>query len=274
MSEDTLRFGFGRNWEHYLKEHFSEERVQISQDHLLKFLKLENLNGKTFLDIGCGSGLHSLAALRAGATRIVSFDYDVHSVLAAQMLRKYEGNPESWEVKQGSILDRQFIASLEPADIVYSWGVLHHTGSMWQAVENLQPLIADDSIVYLALYDDITYFDLPLTHWVEVKKQYNLANWFGKKKIEFEYIWQFYLQRKISKIPELIRQAREYKKGRGMDLYRDAVDWLGGWPFEYASVDAVKKFASQRLGLELTNLATGQACAEYLFKRSGKSKYL
>jgi len=265
MSNDKLRFGFGKNWERYLKEHFSEERVQISKEHLLNFLKMDNLKGKYFLDVGCGSGLHSLAALRAGATRIVSFDYDPHSVLATQMLRKYAGNPEYWEVKQGSILDIEFVNSIDPADIVYAWGVLHHTGSMWQAEENAKCLMKKNSLLYIALYDDRPYFDLPLCYWGEVKERYNSAGWFGKKRIEFWYVWGFYLQRKVTKIPHLIKQAREYKKSRGMDLYRDAVDWLGGWPFEYASVEEVKRFVSERLDLELINLATGQANAEYLF---------
>ncbi len=266
MSDKELRFGFGRNWEQYLKEHFSEERVQISKEHLLKFLKMEDLKGKYFLDIGCGSGLHSLAALRAGAAKIVSFDYDPHSVQATQMLKKYAGGPSNWEVRQGSILDMELVHALEPADIVYSWGVLHHTGSMWQAVENTKALMKQDALMYIALYDDGLYFGLPKSYWVEVKKRYNQVGWLGKKCMEFWYIWQFYLQRKVSKIPELIQQAREYKKSRGMDLYRDAVDWLGGYPFEYASVEEVKDFASKRLGLELTNITTGQACVEYLFR--------
>jgi SAM-dependent methyltransferase len=266
MSENELRFGFGKNWENYLKEHFSEERVQISKEHLLNFLKLNDLTGRYFLDIGCGSGLHSLAAFRAGAAKVVSFDYDPHSVLATQMLKKYAGNPENWEVKQGSILDEQFLSALEPADVVYSWGVLHHTGSMWQAVQNTKDLMKSDALLYIALYDDGLYFDLPKSYWSEVKKRYNQANWIGKKRKEFWYIWQFYLQKKLSKLPDLVKQAREYKKSRGMDLYRDAVDWLGGWPFEYASVEEVKSFVSEHIGLELINLTTGQACAEYLFK--------
>jgi SAM-dependent methyltransferase len=266
MTDDGIRFGFGRNWESYLKEHFNEERVQISKDHLLKFLKMEDLHGKTFLDIGCGSGLHSLAALRAGAAKIVSFDYDPHSVLATQMLRKYAGNPENWEVMQGSILDMQFLNTLEHADIVYSWGVLHHTGNMWQAVENTKSLMNDDSLLYLALYDNTLYYGLPMSYWHEIKKKYNQVHWLGKKRMEFWYIWTFYLDKKMKKIPEFMQRVKEYKKSRGMDLYRDAVDWLGGYPFEYASVEEVEDFVARKFGLKLLNLTTGQACIEYLYE--------
>lgn len=265
MSDDELRFGFGQNWERYLKERFSEERVQISKEHLLRFLQATDLQGKYFLDIGCGSGLHSLAALRAGARRIVSFDFDAHSVTATEMLRKYAGNPQNWTVLEGSILDLQFIQSIDPADIVHSWGVLHHTGSMWQAVENTKQLMKPDGALYIALYVDDPYFGLPMSFWVDVKKRYNKAGWFGAKRLEWWYFWRFHLQGNPANLPDLIRQARDYKKNRGMDLYRDAVDWLGGWPFEYASVDEVKSFVCGQMGLELRNLATGQACAEYLF---------
>src|SRR5687767_11581001 len=78
-TDDALRFGFGANWTDYVKKHFSEERLTIAQDHLLRFLRMSSLTGKSFLDIGCGSGLHSLSAWRAGARPVFSFDYDPKS---------------------------------------------------------------------------------------------------------------------------------------------------------------------------------------------------
>ena len=75
-------FSFGRNWDRYIRESFSEERVEISRRHLLEFLGLAGLEGRSFLDIGCGSGIHSLAAFRAGASRVVSMDVDRFSVRA------------------------------------------------------------------------------------------------------------------------------------------------------------------------------------------------
>ena len=134
MAEAGMRFGFGKNWQLYIQRYFNEERVSIAQKHLLDFLQLDSLAGKYFLDIGCGSGLHSLAACKAGASRVVSFDYDWNSVHATEKLKEFSGNPAHWTVLQGSILEPQFLATLQPADIVYSWGVLHHTGALWQAL--------------------------------------------------------------------------------------------------------------------------------------------
>ena len=64
---DEKRFAFGSNWHRFIERDFSEARAQAAQLHLLDFLKMTSLQGRRFLDVGCGSGLHSLAALRAGA---------------------------------------------------------------------------------------------------------------------------------------------------------------------------------------------------------------
>ena len=266
-----MRFGFGKNWERYIKEHFSEERVEISKDHMLKFLETRDLQGKYFLDVGCGSGLHSLAALRAGAARIVSFDYDQDAVDTTRKLKEYAGNPHNWEIEQGSILDQEFLRGLQPADIVYSWGVLHHTGEMWRAFRNTVELMKEDGCFYVALYVGEPYFGHPMEFWLEVKQNYNRANWPGRKRMECWYFWEFFLDKQWKNISGLIKQAREYKKSRGMDIYRDAVDWLGGWPMEYASVDHVKRFAIDGMGLALLGIKTGQANAEYLFARPPRS---
>jgi SAM-dependent methyltransferase len=267
MPEKITRFGFGKNWERFIKKNFSEERVAIAQKHLLGFLVMDNLRGKYFLDVGCGSGLHSLAALRAGADRIVSFDIDQDSVNATLKLKEFSGNPTCWEVREGSILDGEFIKTIDAADIVYAWGVLHHTGEMWRAFENTSQLMRDDGIFYLALYTDAPYFDLPMAFWLDVKKRYNHQGWFGKKRMVFWYFWEFYLHRKWRNLPAFFKQAADYK-ARGMDICTDAVDWVGGWPMEYASAEEVIRFSSERLKLTLVNIKTGGANAEYLFRRT------
>src|SRR5438309_4149357 len=70
MSASEERFTFGKNWSDYVAKYYSPERLRTAQGHLLEFLKLDNLNGRSFLDIGCGSGLHSLAAWRSGSSSV------------------------------------------------------------------------------------------------------------------------------------------------------------------------------------------------------------
>jgi len=267
-----MRFRFGKNWKKYVQKRFSEERVEIAKNHMLNFLNVQDLRGKYFLDIGCGSGLHSLAAVRAGASRIVSFDFDQDSVDATSILKGLADDPEHWTIMRGSILDDDFLSKLERADVVYSWGVLHHTGSMWQAFSNTVPLMNDDGILYIALYEGLPVSGRPMSFWMEVKHNYNRTGWLGKKKIEVWFFWDCLLQKRWSNLPDILRQTREYKNvrgiGRGMDMYRDVVDWVGGWPMEYASAQEVQSFAREKLSLTLVNLKTGEANAEYLFQRS------
>ena len=266
MSTDSVRFGFGKNWEDYIKKHFSEERVEISRKHMLSFLKLDSLKGKSFLDIGCGSGLHSLAALRSDAERIYSFDYDKDSVATTQKLKEFAGNPAHWEARQGSILDKEFLRTIEPADIVYSWGVLHHTGSMWEAMDNTAELGKKGSLYYIALYDyDIQVNPTP-EFWLDLKQRYNKSNAWEKRKLELWYIWKFMAYGNILGLPVLLAKIFLYKHSRGMAFYTDVKDWLGGWPMEFAKRADVKNWAEKH-GLEMLTMKTGEANTEYLFKR-------
>jgi len=268
MSTDTTRFSFGKNWKNYVKHYFNEERVEVSRRHLLEFLKLQDLKTKSFLDIGCGSGLHSLAAFRAGAERIVSFDFDPDAVATIAKLREWAGTPPHWQIMQGSILDDAFLRTIEPADIVYSWGVLHHTGNMWQAMDNAARLIKHGGLFYAALYDYDIQINPSAEFWLEVKQKYNRATPLGKRRMEWWYIWKFMLQSNPLNLPILLKRILDYKQSRGMAFYTDVVDWLGGWPMEFAKRADVKRWA-EKMDLEMLTMKTGEANTEYLFKRKG-----
>ncbi len=213
--DTPLRFGFGRNWSDFVDRSFSEQRLEQAQQHLLHFLKLPNLAGKTFLDIGCGSGLHSLAAMRSGAARIISFDYDPHSVAATQKLRQFVGQPANWTVSQGSVLDPEFIQSLPQADIVYSWGVLHHTGAMWNAIENAATRVARDGVFYIALYTTDVYNDPSPEYWLDIKRRYNRSSQLGKTRMEWAYAWKYNIWPDLKRRRNPLRYFRSDNRGRG-----------------------------------------------------------
>ncbi len=135
------RFAFGKNWAAFLSV-LSEERIREAEKSLKTMLDISTLEGNSFLDVGSGSGLFSLAARRLGA-RVHSFDYDPQSVACtAELKGKYFPNDAEWTIEQGNVLDVAYLEGLGRFDVVYSWGVLHHTGDMWQAMENIVPLVA------------------------------------------------------------------------------------------------------------------------------------
>lgn len=273
MTEDNVRFGFGRNWSEFVDAHFSEERIQEAQGHLLRFLQLPSLEGKRFLDIGCGSGLHSLAALRAGAEHIRSFDYDPDSVRTTQKLREFAGNPEHWQISQGSVLDRDFMATLDPADIVYSWGVLHHTGDMWTAIANAALPLSPDGVFYIALYSKDVYIDPPPEYWLSVKRRYNKAGSLVKRLMEWHYAWQTSIKPDLRNFRNPLRLIMSYASSRGMSYWTDVRDWLGGYPMEFAGNAETKAFCLDRLGLELIHISAGEGNTEFLFRRQGARNY-
>ena len=256
-------FSFGKNWEEFIKNNFSQERIEISKNCILDFLGLSDLSGKYFLDVGCGSGLSSLAALRAGAKKVISFDVDTFSVKTTKKLKEMEGNPANWTIMEGSVLDKDFLSGIEPADIVYSWGVLHHTGKMWEAIENTASLMKKDALFYVALYTTTNKSN----YWLKTKKRYNRASALEKKWMQLAYIVRYTIAPQLFRLKNPIPYIHNYKKSRGMSYLTDLKDWLGGYPCEDAKIEEVLMFCRKKLSLELINIKTGEANTEYLFKR-------
>src|SRR3982751_2154040 len=151
--ENGERFEFGKNWTAFLAV-LDEERIAKAEESLKNMLEVEDLDGKTFLDIGSGSGLFSLAARRLGA-KVHSFDFDSNSFACTQELRnRYFPNDPNWRVEQGSALDADYLATLGEFDVVYSWGVLHHTGEMWRALKNAVIPTRTGGKLFIAIYND------------------------------------------------------------------------------------------------------------------------
>jgi 2-polyprenyl-3-methyl-5-hydroxy-6-metoxy-1,4-benzoquinol methylase len=264
MADDDIRYGFGKNWAEFIDKNLNDSIVEASIDHLKKFMRVDSLAGLTFLDIGCGSGIHSLAALKLGAERVLSFDYDANSVATTEKVRAWSGILDRWEVRQGSVLDTAMMESLPKFDIVYSWGVLHHTGAMWDAVANAGIPLKPGGEFYIALYSSDNYVDPTPEEWIAIKKQYNQANVFGKKVMEIKYFYDTYIEPEIRAGRGWLNAVKNYGS-RGMSVWTDAKDWLGGYPMEFSGLIETKAFVKGRLGLDLVTVLTGEGCSEYLF---------
>jgi 2-polyprenyl-3-methyl-5-hydroxy-6-metoxy-1,4-benzoquinol methylase len=271
--EHKQTFSFGRNWQAFLKS-FDDERVKIAEESLTEFLGLPDLQGKTFLDIGCGSGLFSYAAFNLGAKRIASFDLDPFSVECCKYLRGKEHNPAHWDIYQGSVLDKGFLSGLGTFDIVYSWGVLHHTGKMWDAIENAATLVNSGGYYYIAIYNKIlarngsTSWIHPF--WLKVKTLYNTYPALGTYILE-PLAMSAYLAIVVARGENPVTHVKNYKSHRGMGWRTDATDWLGGYPYEFATVEEIFKFVKGKFpqfNLENIKVTSGRGLNWFLFKRS------
>jgi len=252
------RFNFGKNWKNFSKS-IDSEKMNSSQEALANFLELETLSEKLFLDVGSGSGLSSLAARKLGA-EVISFDYDRDSVECTRKLKeKYFRDDSKWNVLQGSVLDNTFLKKLGKFDIVYSWGVLHHTGNMYQALNNITTLVGEEGLLLIAIYNDQGIIS---KYWRIIKKIYN-THVFFKILLIIIYSPYFVFARKIFHIID------GKKNIRGMNLWHDMLDWLGGYPFEVSTPENIKLYFKKK-GYSLIKTALcdrKMGCNEFLFRK-------
>jgi 2-polyprenyl-6-hydroxyphenyl methylase/3-demethylubiquinone-9 3-methyltransferase len=262
-----LRFEFGKNWARFLST-INEARVQEAELSLKQTLRIQNLVDKSFLDVGSGSGLFSLAARRLGA-RVHSFDYDANSVGCTRTLReRFFPGDDCWTVERGSALDDEYIHSLGQFDFVYSFGVLHHTGNLWKALELAAYPVCVGGHLFVSIYNDQ---GTASKWWTRIKVVYNRL----PRGLRFSVllpslvgIWGPIFLRDALRLNPL-KTWTGYKTNRGMSAWHDLVDWVGGYPFEVAKPEAVFQFYKGR-GFRLEGLSTcagGSGCNQFLFLR-------
>jgi 2-polyprenyl-6-hydroxyphenyl methylase/3-demethylubiquinone-9 3-methyltransferase len=265
------RFEFGKNWSRFLRL-LNEDRINHAVESLSSYLEVRTLKGKTFLDIGSGSGLFSLAARRLGA-RVFSFDFDPNSVACTTELRRrfFPDDPD-WTVEEGSALNADYVKSLGQFDVVYSWGVLHHTGQMWLGLENAHYAVAPGGKLFIAIYNDT---GTQAVRWLHIKKMYNRLP--GPLKVPFAVLvsapqeLKDFVRLSLSKGPRAYFRlwGEEHNARRGMNRWYDIIDWVGGYPYEVATPDQLFEFYKAR-GYMLTKMncgGVGLGCNQFVFQR-------
>ena len=263
------RFSFGRNWASFLKR-LNQARIAEAEKNLIEFLGEKSLDGGSFLDVGSGSGLSSLAARRLGAM-VTSFDYDGESVACTEELRRrYLPDDPSWIIEQGSVLDTEYLAGLGQFDIVYSWGVLHHTGAMWQAMANIKTMVKTGGLLFIAIYNDCGEVS---RSWLERKRRYNALPQILRPFYAI-YVWMPQELRSLAgsmrsgELRTYIRELTSASSVRGMSWLHDVIDWVGGYPYECASVGDITDFY-RRDGFEPVKIRENSSygCHQLVFKR-------
>lgn len=261
------RFEFGKNWSKFLLL-LNEDRICAAEASLKAKLEMDSLSGLRLLDAGSGSGLFSLAARRLGAT-VHSFDFDRESVqCTAELRHRYFPNDPNWTVEEASVLDAGHLGTLGQFDIVYSWGVLHHTGRMWAALANIATPVAPGGKLFISIYNDQGNVS---RRWAAVKRLYNASPAAFRPALVWGVAVHQWWRRWLKDLLKLrpFETWRNVEKARGMSAWRDVVDWVGGYPFEVAKPEQIFDFYRTR-NFALTKLYTeggGSGCNEFVFER-------
>lgn len=264
-TQPESRFGFGQNWSSF-STHVDDARVSEAVESISS--QLGGLAGRRFIDAGCGSGLFSLAAVRLGAAQVLSFDYDDESVTTTSRLKeRFNREATSWVIERGDVLDGDYVDALGQWDVVYSWGVLHHTGNMRKAWSNVARLVAPGGRLWVSIYNDQGWRSRA---WSVIKSTYQRI----PGRLRPAYVVLVMAPREalslLLKGPTAYwRQWRQYKSNRGMSRWHDLVDWVGGHPFEVAKPEEVFGFfRSQGFALDwMVTCGGSSGCNQFLFTR-------
>jgi predicted RNA methylase len=267
LLEVKSHFAFGENWSRYSQK-IDEARIEQAEQSLLRLVGREAIQRRTFLDIGCGSGLFSLAAVRLGCKQLLAVDLDPKSVETTRRTLSLHAKGGNWDVQNISVfhLDPEKLGTF---DTVYSWGVLHHTGAMYDAIAKASKMVAPNGMLTLALYAKTPFCGM----WRVEKRIYSNAPKWVQKVMETVYIEMVRLRLAL-KGESLKKRREEYWKQRGMDMYYDTRDWLGGYPYESISPKEAQDYM-EKLGFTQIRAFTtpcigllGTGCDEYSFTRN------
>ena len=260
-------FAFGENWKSFARV-VDDRRIEQAVIGLRRLFPGDELKGARFLDIGCGSGLSSLAALRLGASSVDAVDIDPVSVETTRQILTLHAPAERWTVYTANVFDLPAQLGV-PYDVAYSWGVLHHTGDMWRAVDCAASMVKPGGTFAIALYRKTP----ACRYWQIEKRLYSRSPRYIQAAAGglYKTLWILHGFYRGHRPLESIQQSYN---GRGMSWSHDIHDWLGGFPYESAAAEDVRNRLSN-LGFSLlrefvhtpTRGIMGTGCDEFVARK-------
>jgi SAM-dependent methyltransferase len=253
-------FNFGVNWQQFSQSSLDSRKFEDAFNSLDQLIGHDKIKGSSFLDIGCGSGIFAIAASLAGAGKVTGIDISEESIAASVSNKKRFADQKTIDFFHKSIFD-ETIQQLGKFDIVYSWGVLHHTGNMWKAIDIASQLVSSNALFVIAIYNR----HWSSRSWVMIKRLYNISPVIIQKLM----IWIFFVIIAAAKL--IVTRKNPFKKQkRGMSFYYDVIDWVGGYPYEYASEEEIISYVEKR-GFKCTRCvkpAVPTGCNEFVFLKT------
>jgi SAM-dependent methyltransferase len=174
------------------------------------------------------------------------------------------------KVNPGTCVNRAFSKrELGQFDIVYSWGVLHHTGDLGKAMREAARHVAPKGIFVFALYRR-TRLD---SFWIAEKRWYSTASPTAQSCARALY--RGALRLGLLATGRNYRTHREtYRSRRGMSLDHDIHDWLGGYPYESISAKEIETLMASLGFVPVKCIARktgwgllGSGCDEFVYRR-------
>jgi SAM-dependent methyltransferase len=254
----TSNFNFAKNWDEFSNQVLDQGRIDLAIQSLKKLLSCETLEGCSFLDVGCGSGLFSIAASQMKANPVVGIDINPGCIVVSERNRLVHAPEATIRFEQVSALNANALERLGQFDVVYAWGSLHHTGSMWEAIRLVSQRVAPGGIYILAIYNQ--HFTSPI--WRVIKRFYNHVSSNIQKAMVIFFAVLIYL----AKFAVTFRNPLQ--KERGMNFWFDVIDWIGGYPYEFATQQGVIAFAEE-LGFKMVRFfpaGVPTGCNEFVFE--------
>ncbi len=252
-------FDFGLNWQAFSETRIDDRRLAVAIESLQSLLQRNTLQGLSFLDVGCGSGLFSIAAYKLGAAKVIGIDINPRCIAVCERNRERLAPVAPITFLEVSALDLEGLRSLGQFDVVYAWGSLHHTGAMWDAIRNMTKLVSPGGTLAISIYN--RHLTSPV--WKVIKRLYNRLPALGQQVMAVVFAGIIF----VAKF--LVTRRNPLEKERGMDFWYDVVDWVGGYPYEYATPQEVISFAeAEGFVLRrqvLARVPTG--CNEFVFER-------
>jgi 2-polyprenyl-6-hydroxyphenyl methylase/3-demethylubiquinone-9 3-methyltransferase len=264
------QFDFGQNWAEFSSNAATLERAAQARAQFVSLLGDIELQGKSFLDIGFGQGFSLLCARALGA-RAIGCDINpkCREVIDRNRVLFPDAGTEAIPLRVGSILDGAVVEALRESpecgragfDVVHSWGALHHTGDMKRALANAGSLVRPGGHFVVAIYNR-HWSSLP---WLLIKALYiHSPGWLQRTMVTalYPFIW-------LAKLA--ITGRNPTSMDRGMDFYYNVVDWVGGYPYEYATIAELEEIC-RPMGFSLVRSIRAKVptgCNELVFQKNG-----